>query len=68
MLVNSQLDCLRSVGIFKPVMFILNICFLQFEWHACELARCSQVHDHYKQAFDIFLTFDIDVQCAQNYY
>ena len=23
------------------VMFIWNMYFLQFEWHACELARCS---------------------------
>ena len=38
MLVNSQLVCLPPVGIFKPVMFIWNICFLQFEWYACELA------------------------------
>ena len=41
MLVNSQLVCLPPVGIFKPVMFIWNICFLQFEWHVCELVRCS---------------------------
>ena len=41
MLVNSQLVCLPPVGIFNPVMFIWNICFLQFEWHVCELAWCS---------------------------
>ena len=54
MLVNSQPVCLPPVGIFKPVMLIWNICFLQFEWHVCELAWCSLVHDHYKQTFDIF--------------
>ena len=34
----SQLVCLPPVGIFKPLMFIRNICFLHFECHACELA------------------------------
>ena len=42
MFVNSQLVCLPPVGIFKPVMFIWNICFLQFEWHACELASVAK--------------------------
>ena len=42
MFVNSQLVCLPPVGIFKPVMFIWNICFPQFEWYACELASVAK--------------------------
>ena len=33
--------CLLPVGIFKPIMLSWFICFFQFKWHACELARCS---------------------------
>ena len=55
MFVYNQLVCLPPVGIFKPVMFIWNICFFQFEWHACELAcvaKCmTTINKH--------LTFDI---------
>ena len=40
-LVNRQLVCLLSFGIFKPTMFSTYICFFQCKWHACELARCS---------------------------
>jgi len=32
MLVNSQLVYLLPAGIFKPIMFICNICFFQFKW------------------------------------
>ena len=37
MLVNSQLVCLRPVGIFNPVMFYLHYLF-SVEWNTCELA------------------------------
>ena len=55
-LVNSQLLCLPSVGIFKPIMFSRWICRFQFKWHAFELARCSQPHWPRKtQHLNIFL-------------
>ena len=41
MLAKSQLVRLKPAGIFNPVMFSWYICFFQFKWHACELARCS---------------------------
>ena len=40
-LVNSQLVCLRPVGILNNVMFNLNYLFQLFEWHACKLAWCT---------------------------
>ena len=66
MLVNSQLVCLPPVGILKPVMFIWNICFLQFEWHACELASVGVVkcmttinNIYFQLTFCLFWHFDI---------
>ena len=56
-LVNSQLACLPPVGIFKPVMFIWNICFLQFEWHACELACVAKCMTTINKHLTFFLTF-----------
>ena len=41
MLVNSQLVCLLPVGIFKPIMFICSISFIQVKWHGWKLASCS---------------------------
>ena len=55
-LVNSQLVCLRPVGILNNVMFDLNYLFQLFEWHACKLAcvaKCmSTINKHL--TFDIF--------------
>ena len=55
----SQLVCLLPVGIFKPLMFIRNICFLHFEWHACELAcvaKCITTINKHLFIYSIFFT------------
>ena len=59
--VNSQLVCLRPVGILNNVMFNLNCLFQLFEWHACKLAcvaKCmSTINKHLFCCFVLLFCF-----------
>ena len=47
MLVNSQMVCILSFRIFKPIVFIWYICFLQFGMLENSLDAAKRI-DHYK--------------------